>query len=235
MTKIYFGMATHPKREPCLPSVITSILPQCTKLFVYLNDYKDVPLCLKHPKIIPLRSQEYGECGDIGKFHMVDKLNGYYFTVDDDIVYPPDYAQNMVNLIKQHSNKIVAGVHGCVLNFKNFWNYYRSRNLTHYRAALPNPRFVHVIGTGTAAFHTQFFCLNREMFAIPNMADIWFAIEGQKQKVPFLLIKRKSGWLQDAPHASQTSSIYTQSLNKKHGTLQTNVIQEYKNWNLYHD
>jgi len=233
MAKIYYGMATYPPRKKCLLEVIPNIVPQCTKLFVYLNEYEDVPKILEHPKIKVIMGKDHGHCGDIGKFHFVDKVDGYYFTVDDDIIYPPDYTQRMVGLIDQYKQKVVVGVHGCVLNLKNMWNYYRARNLTNYRSRLDAPRSVHVIGTGTAAFHTSTIKLSRETFKEKNMADIWFALEGQKQRIPFVLIPRKAFWLNDSPTALTTTSIYRKSRDKKHGEYQTQVIREYGKWNLY--
>ena len=232
MAKIYFGMATYPPRKKCLKEVIPNILPQCTKLFVYLNKYTDVPKILIHPKIKVIMAEKEGECGDIGKFHFVDKVDGYYFTVDDDLVYPPNYAQRMMRAVDHYRQRAVIGVHGCVLNTRNMWNYYRSRSLTNYRAALAKEKNVHIIGTGTAAFHTSTLKISRKSFPVENMADIWFAIEGQKQRVPFILISRPMRWVNDCATAPQTTSIYRKSKNKSHGKYQTKVIKEYGNWKI---
>jgi hypothetical protein len=113
------------------------------------------------------------------------------------------------------------------------WNYYRARSLTHFRANLNDEKRVHVIGTGTAAFHTDTIKLSRKNFPKPNMADIWFAIEGQKQRVPFILIPRPMLWLNDAPSARLTTSIYTKSRNKEHGKYQTKVVIDYGQWKIY--
>ena len=140
MAKIYYGMATYPARKKCLKEVIPNIVGQCTKLFVYLNKYTDIPKILIHPKIKVIMAKDYGECGDIGKFHFVDQVDGYYFTVDDDITYPPNYTQRMVNMIDSYKKKAVIGVHGCILNMNHMWNYYRARNLTNYRNKLNQPK-----------------------------------------------------------------------------------------------
>jgi len=233
MAKIYYGMATYPLRKKCLKEVIPTIVPQCTKLFVYLNKYEDVPKILIHPKIKVIMGKEHGDCGDVGKFHFVDQVEGYYFTVDDDILYPPNYTQRMVQTIDHYRHKAVIGVHGCVLNMKNMWNYYRSRNLTNYRNRLVQDRPVHVIGTGTAAFHTSTIMIKRNDFPCPNMADIWFAIEGQKQRIPFILIKRPMFWLNDCPSSKFTTSIYRKSKKSQHGKYQTQVIKQYGAWKIY--
>jgi len=233
MAKVYYGMATYPPRKKCLKEVIPNILPQCTKLFVFLNGYQDVPKILVHPRINVIMGKDVGDCGDIGKFYYVDQIKEYYFTVDDDIIYPPDYSQKLVKAIDDHQRKAVLGVHGCVLNQKNMWNYYRSRSLTHYRGKLTQERCVHIIGTGTAAFHTSTIKISKDSFPKPNMADVWFGLEAQKQRVPFILIPRQMRWLNDAPSAPQTTSIYSKSKNKSHGKFQTRTIKEYGRWELF--
>lgn len=233
MAKVYYGMATYPAREKCLKEVVPCIMPQCTKLFVYLNQYSEVPKFLVHPRINVVLGEKEGNCGDIGKFHFVNSVEHYFLTVDDDLIYPPNYSEKMVRMIDDERQRSVIGVHGCVLNLRNMWNYYRSRNLTHYRHPLRQPRSVHVIGTGTAGFHVSTIKISKESFPKPNMADIWFALEGQKQKVPFKLIPRERQWLKDAPSAKGTGSIYSQSKNKSHGKYQTKVIQDYGNWQIY--
>jgi len=233
MDKIIYGMATYPPRKKCLKETVETILPQCHKLYIFLNQYKEVPEFLNQKKIRPILGSEAGNVGDVGKFWFVHKVNGYYFTVDDDIIYPHNYTQQMVGAIERHKRRAVIGVHGCVLNLKNMWNYYRSRNLTNYRNGLTKDRRVHVIGTGTAAFHTDTITLKRDQFLVKNMADIWFALEGQKQQVPFILLQRPTYWLRDVPSALQTTSIYTKSKNKQHGKYQTKVVKEYGNWKIH--
>ena len=93
MDKIYANMATIPKRIPQLEVVVNCILPQVDVLNVYLNNFEEVPWFLKKDKINIVRSQEEGDRGDAGKFYWADKVSGYYFTIDDDIAYPPDYVE----------------------------------------------------------------------------------------------------------------------------------------------
>ena len=226
-------MATYPPRQKCLKETVPSLVNQCSRLFIYLNDYSSVPDFLAHPRIEAFCGSKYPSCGDIGKFYMIEHVDGYYFTVDDDIIYPSDYMKRMVNRIEFYQHRAVLGVHGCVLNMNHMHNYYRARNLTNYRNHLSMDRPVHVIGTGTAAFHTSTIKITLKQFPIPNMADIWFALQGQKQKVPFILINRGGFWLKDSPSAPSTSSIYRKSMNKEHGKLQTQTIKNYPDWKIY--
>jgi hypothetical protein len=229
MKNVVIGVASIPQRQNCLEQVVSSVIGQCDKINIYLNSYTSRPKFLNHPKIVCYQKEDLG---DIGKFYNIENENGYYFTIDDDIIYPSDYVQKMVKLIDNLQRKAIVGVHGCVINTKAMNNYYKDRNLTHYRAALQQNRKVHIIGTGTAAFHTSTIRIKLSDFPKPNMADIWFALLAQQQNVPMILIPRQQLWLKDVPQALQMTSIYSQSKGKGHGAYQTKIIRDYKNWKI---
>ena len=42
--------------------------------------------------------------------------NAYAFSVDDDIVYPPDYVRRMVTKIEEYRRQAIVGVHCVKLN-----------------------------------------------------------------------------------------------------------------------
>jgi len=228
--KIIMSLASIPSRKDCLREVIKRVINQCDKINVYLNDYIDIPDFLKNKKITVFQEKNIG---DIGKFYNVEKEDGYYFTIDDDIIYPNDYTYRMIKFIQEHQNKIVTGVHGCTLNMNSMNNYYKDRSLIHFRHGLQKERRVQVIGTGTMAFHTSTINVKLNDFMYPNMADIWFSLLAQKQKIPMILISRMAGWLKDIPEALSTSSIYSNSKGKSHGAYQTKIIREYENWKIY--
>ena len=52
---------------------------------------------MEHAKINAVRSQnEIGDIGDRGKFYWCEKIKGIHLTVDDDILYPADYVEKIV-------------------------------------------------------------------------------------------------------------------------------------------
>jgi hypothetical protein len=58
--------------------------------------------------------------GDRGKFRALDLSrrehpNGYFLSVDDDILYPPDYVQRSVEAIDRYERAAVVAYHGGVL------------------------------------------------------------------------------------------------------------------------
>lgn len=225
--KIFFSLATIPSRQASLDRTIRSVVHQGSYVFVYLNGYKEVPKILNYPNVKPILGKDIG---DIGKFVGLERANGYCLTIDDDIIYPSDYAKRMVSAIEEHRRKSIIAVHGSVININRMNNYYKDRSLTHYRAALNQYRFVHVAGTGTVAYHTDTIRFPLSLFEVPNMADIWVAVESQRRNVPIRLIPRPALWLKDCPEAIHGPSIYSQSKNKQHGSFQTEVIKKYSNW-----
>ncbi|MDM7457760.1 MAG: hypothetical protein P3W94_000055 [Paracoccus sp. (in: a-proteobacteria)] len=85
-------MASFPPRRHILMRAVGSILPQIDRLCLCLNGYDAVPDDLSgDPRIevlIPDRDLK-----DAGKFAFVAAPDDWVFTVDDDILYPPDYVQ----------------------------------------------------------------------------------------------------------------------------------------------
>lgn len=226
--KIIYTMATF-NRERSLPMVVDTIIPQCDELWVYLNEYKSVPKCLEKEKIRVFRSQEYGECGDIGKFHDSDKItDAYHFTVDDDILYPKNYTETMIRWIEHYGRRAILGVHGAKVHFPCH-NYYRHRTHYHFRMRCINNEQVNVLGTGTVVFHTDTIKVKRGDFPRKNMADIWFAILAQKQKVPMVVIKHEENWMNPCPDSvvDYSKAIHATSKNKSHGEYQTKVLNDF--------
>ena len=214
-------------REAGLNKVVPTILPQCDELWVYLNEYNKVPACLNHKKIKLFKSQDFRECGDIGKSHDADKIeDAYHFTVDDDIIYPKDYSERMISAIERYDRSSVIGVHGALTYFPCH-NYYKHRFHYHFRTENKKDVVVNVLGTGTVAFHTDTIKVKRSDFDKKNMADIWFALVAQDQKVPSIVIKREKGWLRPCTSVDFVGSIYEKSKNKSHGTYQTKVLNDY--------
>jgi hypothetical protein len=227
---IICGVASIPSRRNCLKEVVGAITPQVNRINVYLNGYNDTPSFLDHPKILVFRGDNIG---DIGKFFNIEHENGYYFTVDDDIKYPSDYVTRMISYIEKYNKRPIVGVHGAVLKLDGFTDYYKDRNLVHFRNASDIEKWVHILGTGTVAFHTSAITVKLKDFERPNMADVWFSLLAQTQKVPMLMIPRRLKWLEQIPESLKLDSIYHQSKGKFLGNFIAEKIKQYKAWKIY--
>jgi len=77
------------------------------------------------------------------------------------------------------------------------------------------------------AYHGSCIRLDRDTFMFRNMADIWFALEAQRQKVPMICIERPRHWIvqNKDPHSSLT--IYNHSYLQKKSALDTSMVQSH--------
>lgn len=209
----FVGIASIPQREKSLKKTIDSIIHQVDKIGVFLDKYDRTPEFLKNnPKITFKHSGDFDrEIGDAGKFYWVDNHEGFYFTCDDDLIYPIDYVERIKKRITSNDYPIVVGWHGSVI-LTPFENYYdgKSRRVFTFGAPRPYDTPVHILGTGCLGFHTSHIDVSFNDFETPNMADVYFSRLGQIQKVPFIVIKHSKGEITEDDN-SQEYSIYKHS------------------------
>lgn len=172
-----------------------SISMQVDRLNLYLAGYDKVPVEIKRlPNVFVYRSQDYPDtAGDGHKFHKVPK-EGYYFSCDDDLIYPPGYVEYFRAKIDHYGREAIVGLHGVLIK-PGATHYYRDRTLYHGLQDLNTDIQVHVIGTCSCAFHTSAIDIGLHSFRSPNIADIWLAEEAQKQDVPIMCIAHRKGWV----------------------------------------
>ncbi|SIT31364.1 FkbM family methyltransferase [Achromobacter sp. MFA1 R4] len=228
--RVRIGIASIEVRRTALSRVIECLYDQADELLVYLNDYAEVPNFLRREKITVIHKQ--GDVGDRGKFYDIDNFSGYFFTCDDDIDYPPYYVQHCIDAIEKYGRKAVVGWHGSLLK-KPFNDYYspESRRVFSFRSGRPDDLPVHILGTGCSSFHTDTIDVKYSDFLTPNMADVYFALLGQRQRVPFVVIKH------DASEAipldiPDDKPIHRESMQKTGSRADTREIQNQcvKNW-----
>lgn len=210
-------MATFPDRKKVMDQAVYSILPQVDKLYVYLNEYDYTPQILRHPKIIIATGDDLG---DGGKFFF--NPVGYVFTIDDDLIYPPDYVENTLRILQGYDSEIVATYHG--LRFKEFpVEFYNKSNGDYFRCLNSQRRdeWVHIGGTGVMAFHSD--CVELPLsFSHKNMADIFLGLYCQEKKIPILSGAHRKGWITYNPLMESKDTIYQQF--REDHSIQNNLI-----------
>jgi len=224
---ITFSLASIPSRESALRQSIASFYDQCDRIFVYLNNYSHIPPFLNDSKIDVRFNQE--DIGDIGKFACAFDY-GYWFTVDDDIIYPPDYVKRMTARIEKYNRNKIICVHGTIIEKFPIKDFRRDKKACHYKSRLDTDTPVHMVGTGTMAMHTSTMNVSQDMFLKPNMADVWFSLEAQKQKIGLISIERPQKWLIDAGELNKNETIY-KSVTAKNKHL--GPINDFGVWDLY--
>ena len=224
------GVASVPDRSDSLVQTINSLYDQVDEIHVFLNGYKIVPKELHKSKIKIYTSQEFGDMGDAGKFFKVGECTGYYFSVDDDIIYPKDYVQKTIEKIEMFGRKYVVSYHGAILLNPPVHSYYKGRKQLHCLHKQGNDIPVHVGGTGVMAFHTSTIHVQYEDFRLPNMADIWMALACQKKKVGIMCLAREGGWITLSSLIDESKTIYA---NKSNHDVQTETVNSWKNWAIH--
>lgn len=192
------AVATTPDRVPMLEKMVASILPQVNRLYVYLNGHESIPNCCKHERITVEHSNDHGNLTDSGKFFWADKVEGFYLTCDDDIVYPADYVETLVQHLEARDRKAVVTLHGRVfperMPVKSYYKDKRIR-LLHNQHSQALDEVVHVGGSGVMAFHTSVFKVSLLDFKAPRMADIWVSRAALEQGLPVVCLRRPEKWL----------------------------------------
>lgn len=198
-------MASLSSREVLLERAVASLLPQVDVLCVYLNGYAEIPRCLSHPKVAHATlSREHGWRTGEAKLLFWDrsewKAPPYWadddvaLIVDDDIVYPADYATRHVDALARRP-RTISCVHGSSL-VRPFASYARDRMVARTVAGLPADTRVNIPGAGTMAFRRGDFdvSLRRDM-RWSHCVDVMTAIAAKAQKLEVWALARQDQWL----------------------------------------
>jgi hypothetical protein len=228
MNKIV-GMAALPNREGVLRSSIKSLYDQVDVINLALNDFNKVPdFLIDLPKVNPiLTTNEYGDANKYIKIEEYD--NVYYFSCDDDLIYPNNYIDTYIRNIDKHQGLIT--IHGSILPNRKLTSYFKDRTLiSHYAKVKDACDRVDIPGTGVSGFNTSKLKLKFSDFVNRNMADIFVGISCKLQGVNCIAIEHPENWVRT--HDSEIGSQNT--LFKKHrhdDSIQTSHLNKVK-WTL---
>jgi glycosyltransferase involved in cell wall biosynthesis len=235
LPKIYAGMASIPGREAQLRKAINSILPYIDQLFLFLNDYPAIPSWLVSSDKITVYSSESENTnmGDAGKFYALEKLreeNAYFFSLDDDCIYPQDYIWKMVQKIEYYERQVIVGCGGYQMK-PQVNHFYRDRRASwHINLSNEKDRSVHILHTCLTAWHTSAIDFGYQDCQKPNMGDIWLGLAAQKQKVPMILIENPEKWVQ-VQEVPPAKTIYGQFRDRCEE--QTQVFNSISTWQIH--
>ena len=216
--KIIVNVASY-RRIDSLEKTLESIINQCDEINVALNNHDGgLPSILYNDKINLYFTDN--SKGDAFKFLKLSESNGYFLTIDDDLIYPPNYVKYVINKCKEYGNKKVITLHG--RNFSSFpiSSYYRSASERYGCLDTVNKDVkVQFGGTGVMCFHTDLFKLKIDYFLEPNMADVWIGKYCLENKIDIICLKHDKGYIRYIP---QKITIYDQESNND--GIQTNIV-----------
>lgn len=210
MDRIYACLTTLPDRTKSLEETVASLLPQVDEIHLFLHGYNpvDLPSFLEdNPKIKLKFDIEWGDSGDLDKFHSVKDLQGYMMICDDDLIYPPDYVQKMIEAVDKYERKALISVHGCIMHPLPIANYYTDRYIYSCLGDVLQEVQVQVGGTGVMAFHSDIeFDFDAKEKTV-NMADLHIAVWAGNKDIPIIVIPHLTGWIKHSPYVDNDMTI----------------------------
>lgn len=142
------AMASFPARKEGMLNVIEQLHSQCDKIYIWLNDYDSIPKELhRYENVEAKLAGEYSFLKENGRLFWIKRhKNDYYLTVDDDINYPPNYVQTIVNEIEYYGQNAIVSFHGTIFTKRNTEKYFP------FSERVEENIQVHRIGGGVAGF-----------------------------------------------------------------------------------
>ena len=214
------GLATHPPRKESMLQVVDALLPQCDSLCLYLNGYDEVPPELPHDEhLITRLGPGADDLGSHGKFYWCTGYIGCYLSVDDDIFYPDNYVEYMVEQLLRFKRRTFVGLHGKTLqllpNGKRPPGQYKNHRTLHpYWQSVPRDMPVHMLGAGvTACCPAEIGLRFPEDFGVLHSGDDEdIAIFAQLNSIPMVRVVGQAAWVMPNKPASVVDALHRREL-----------------------
>lgn len=192
--KRIFNVATY-KRDEFLFKTIDSIYNQADVINIALNSHEEVPEKLRNDSKINCFITD-NSIGDGFKFYKLNESDGYFFTIDDDIKYPPNYADYLIEKYEFYGRQHIITLHGRTFINYPIETYYRSPHHS-YRCldTVTDDVFVQFGGTGVMMFHTDLLKFLYKDIKHPNMADIWVGKFAKEANIKMVCVKHEKEFL----------------------------------------
>jgi len=217
------AMATYPARADTLRAAVASIAPQLDRLHLVLNQYEAVPYWVpEHANVLPVIPE--ADSKDTGKYLVgLPPEARWLFTLDDDILYPPDYvARSLGGMARLGAGRYMGGYLG--------WTYRRARFLgsrwlrrligynpdyiansadaVDFRDGLERAFVAEGLGTGVSVMRAEDVPPFARVSDAQRFIDVRLASWCFDQGIVQVCLPRPAGWLRDAHTGSQAESIF---------------------------
>lgn len=194
--RILAGIASIPERADSLVRTVRSLAPQVDRVCVSLNEYAEWPEELDRFENVHA-TVRHSNGGDAEKFADVDDWDGIVLTCDDDLLYPPDYADRIVAGLERHPGAIVGFHGGKTLGWNGKHVAATHKQIRCLGALEHDDTDVNVLGTGAIGFDTSRVPVWRDVFRSANMADVHLACHAHRLGIPMVALAHQAGWLLD--------------------------------------
>ena len=207
------NLATIKSRRYTLQGVIDSLKDQVDTVRVYANDYV--------PEVKDAEVYTGEDYTDNSKFYWLPKSEGIYLSCDDDLIYPPDYVETILEGMRKYP--------GCWITFHGRkllgygLDYYRGHLVYRCLGDVAGDYELDVPGTGVSAFNTKDFKFDMREWEYKRMSDIMAGQEIAKRKKKIICLSHKAGWIK---HLENKSTIYHEEIGKLAQNQQADLIYE---------
>ena len=203
--KVVAGISSMTKRKEALVDAVNSLVDQVDLIHLYLQEGHEYTS--ESEKVVIHR--DYGvDMGDAGKFYKAQDEDCYFLSCDDDLIYPPDYAQVVCDGIEKYGGKVIVGFHGVIIK-DNATHYYRDRKVFHGLDNVAEDKFVNLIGTCSCGFSTEHVKFGYDDCKVRNIADIWIALYAQETETPIVCLAHKRGWIMHTEKINLKETLFS--------------------------
>lgn len=219
MDRIIYNIASYNRKESLLKT-IESIYNFADIINISLNLYPEIPHQLIDSKINIILTDNTK--GDAYKFYNLVNSDGYFFTIDDDIIYPPNYTDYLIQKVEKYNRKKVVTLHGRFFNNFPIASYYHSwKNFYHCMDTLNEDSIVQIGGTGVMCFHTNLLKVDIDYFKKPNMADVWIGKYCYENNIGIICVEHNKNFLKLQEVGETIYETY-----KKSDDIQTKIVNQ---------
>jgi len=209
--RIVVGMATTAERRGYAEKAIESLVNQVDHIHLYNN------------------GAELEDLTDNGKFFGLTYEDEpcYYFSCDDDLIYPSDYVEKTIEAIEKH-NCIITH-HGRILRGENkpyYTGHIAFGCLGNSKNILPGVIRIDVAGTGVTAFKTSFFN-PVDIWASEDkrMSDLVFSLEAAKQGKEIKIVPPVKGWIKQIDIPKELTIYHMEKDNKRQMEIANEIFR----------
>lgn len=208
--RIVVGMATMPGREEAFKRALDSIRSQVDMVYIWDNSLCAIDLT------------------DNGKFAglLLCDEPCYYFSCDDDLIYPPDYIERMVEAIERTGS--IISCHGRILSGVDL-RYYDQHNFYSCLTRVEYSGELDVCGTGVLGFRTDYFNpVHLSINLNHKMTDLLFSYYVAKEGKQMFMLSHDAYWIKQIDVDTNTSIHATEKTDQRRLIHTANEIYKLK-------
>jgi hypothetical protein len=215
-------VATYPARIGNLPVMLESVAAQLDEVHVVLNQYskRQQARLPKLPNVSYLVPDD--DLKDTGKFLRTTSAEEYVFLLDDDLVFPADYAETLIGCMAQlPASPVAVGVHGVVYS-DLFEGAAASRFVAKFDKAQAKPILVNQLGTGCLMLRGDLMPPFEYMRSSQRFVDVRFARYCHEKGIGMVCVSRPADWVKDQEPEESIFESYTRV---HHGEQLAEILQ----------